>query len=411
LKKKTNQKGGTTMEKIFYILERAYRMTNFPVRYYDDTCKIKFFAGEINPKKDPLETDVKLRERLMEHIQKSETPYLDFEGEISFGGCKGIMDDYVIIGPICRHKIDDKKKWEYAKRHNLPVDTLQMQRGTIDQLCALLSLVYYEITGKKIIEQDILAAEIISDKLPKEHTDQLLSYEINYIEQEMPRLDYAEEQRFMTLIRKGDTAAIRTISEESIHLFDENIVGNLAHTIFKQYEYMACSLIVLASRAAIDGGFDALSSYLLSDLYMQQLEKCTEVSAIMKLMMEVIQEYAERVRVNREEHSQSSYVEQSKRFIMTHLNKPFQVSDIAKEIGIDRAYLSHKFSKLEGMGIQHYTRKKRVEAASNMLKYSNEDILTISNYLCFTSQSYFGKIFKEQTGYTPQQFRNRYQLM
>lgn len=398
------------MNKTFYILERVFRMTNFPVRYYDNTCKVVFFAGVFNPSEDPLEADLKLRDKIINHIRKSETPFLDFEGDVTFGGCKGIMDGFIIVGPVCRHKLNEVKKWEYAKKHNLSIEKLQIQRGTIDQLCSILCLVYNEITGKEIIEQDIISAKMITDTLPLEQPDQLLSYEMDYAEQEKPRFNYSEEQRFMRFVRNGDTDSIRAALGDSIHLFDENMVGNLAHTTFKQYEYMACSLIVLVSRAAIEGGINSLSSYLLADLYMQQLGKCTDVSEMMKLMMKVIQEYTERVRVNREEQSQSGYVEECKRFVMAHLNKPFQVRDISKEIGIDRTYLSKKFSQSEGIGIQQYARKKRVEAASNMLKYSIESILAISNYLCFTSQSYFGKVFKEETGYTPQQFRNKYQL-
>ena len=53
----------------------------------------------------------------------------------------------------------------------------------------------------------------------------------------------------------------------------------------------------------------------------------------------------------------------------------------------------------------HYTRKKRIEAAANMLKYSQESIITIANYLCFPSQSHFTAVFKEFKGITPQKYR------
>jgi transcriptional regulator GlxA family with amidase domain len=64
-----------------------------------------------------------------------------------------------------------------------------------------------------------------------------------------------------------------------------------------------------------------------------------------------------------------------------------------------------------GMGIQQYAMIKRVETAADMLRFSDESILAVSNYLCFSSQSHFGKIFKDQMGVTPQKYRDKYKLI
>ena len=116
--------------------------------------------------------------------------------------------------------------------------------------------------------------------------------------------------------------------------------------------------------------------------------------------------YAERVRQQRREHSSLSYVEACKNFIAAHLNTDFTLDDIAEKIGFNKAYLSRRFKEAEGIGIQQYTRKKRVEAAANMLKFTDESIFTISDYLCFASQSHFGKVFKDHLGMTPQKYRD-----
>jgi len=53
-----------------------------------------------------------------------------------------------------------------------------------------------------------------------------------------------------------------------------------------------------------------------------------------------------------------------------------------------------------------YARKKRIEAAANMLKFSDEKISAIAIYLTFPSQSHFVKVFKELMGKTPKQYRD-----
>jgi AraC-like DNA-binding protein len=52
--------------------------------------------------------------------------------------------------------------------------------------------------------------------------------------------------------------------------------------------------------------------------------------------------------------------------------------------------------------------QKKIEAAANMLLFSDYSSLEISNYLNFSSQSYFIKQFKKQMGVTPKEYRRRF---
>lgn len=51
---------------------------------------------------------------------------------------------------------------------------------------------------------------------------------------------------------------------------------------------------------------------------------------------------------------------------------------------------------------------KRIEAAENMLKYSDYSCLDISEYLCFSSESHFIQVLKKHTGYTPKAYRRNF---
>lgn len=81
------------------------------------------------------------------------------------------------------------------------------------------------------------------------------------------------------------------------------------------------------------------------------------------------------------------------------------VSDIAPCIGISRTYLAHKFKEVEGITVQQYIMRERCEHAANLLKYSDYPISLIAEYFCFSSQSYFGKCFKEVYGVSPKKYR------
>ena len=53
-------------------------------------------------------------------------------------------------------------------------------------------------------------------------------------------------------------------------------------------------------------------------------------------------------------------------------------------------------------------RKEKIRLAENMLRYSDYEVKEIANYLSFCSQSYFGNIFRKQTGMTPARYRKKY---
>ena len=83
------------------------------------------------------------------------------------------------------------------------------------------------------------------------------------------------------------------------------------------------------------------------------------------------------------------------------------MQEIADETGKSRSYLSRKFSKEAGISIQDYILDQRLQAAANMLKFSDFEIADIAEYLCFSSQSYFGDQFKKKNNMTPAEYRKR----
>jgi AraC-like DNA-binding protein len=61
-----------------------------------------------------------------------------------------------------------------------------------------------------------------------------------------------------------------------------------------------------------------------------------------------------------------------------------------------------------GISVSEYIRRKRVEAAENMLRYSDYTLIEISQYLAFSSYSHFAGVFHAYTGLTPKEYRKRF---
>ena len=59
------------------------------------------------------------------------------------------------------------------------------------------------------------------------------------------------------------------------------------------------------------------------------------------------------------------------------------------------SYLGLIFRKSEGMTLHQFIVREKVERGKNLLRYSDYDLHTISQYLGFASQSHFGREFKK----------------
>jgi len=217
---------------------------------------------------------------------------------------------------------------------------------------------------------------------------------------------YEHVRLYLQRIRSGDTEAVLRHREEG----EVSPLALASEVSLKRLEYTVCAAITLATHAAIEGGLDPTSAYALGDLYFQRLERCRGQREMSSLYEEMELVFARQVNLVRQKHSGISYVEKCKLFIDQHLGKPFTLDDIASALNINKSYLSRRFAQEAGVRIMEYARQKRIEAAASMLKYSDDTISAISAYLCFPTQSHFGKLFKDMMGITPLKYRTANQI-
>ena len=92
-------------------------------------------------------------------------------------------------------------------------------------------------------------------------------------------------------------------------------------------------------------------------------------------------------------------------YIYDHLHKRITLTDLADYVKLNPSYLSRLFKQEMGVTLNSYIRAKKIEAAENMLRYSEFTPSDISSILAFPSQSYFSEIFKQETGVSPKEYR------
>ena len=164
----------------------------------------------------------------------------------------------------------------------------------------------------------------------------------------------------------------------------------------------------LASRAAVQGGLDTEDAFALSDAYIQQSELLKDPGQINNLQYAMIRDYTQRVAHVRIGKHPSQLTVQVANYVQKHLSDTITVADIADALYLSRSHLSARFKEETGMTLVEFIQKEKTEEAKHLLRYTNKSLTAISNYLGFSSQSHFSRVFKKYANCTPGDYRVKY---
>ena len=109
-----------------------------------------------------------------------------------------------------------------------------------------------------------------------------------------------------------------------------------------------------------------------------------------------------------EQRSTERIAAQCKDYIGRNIYEKIYLTDIAKSIGVNPNYLSGCFSKAEGITLQEYIQREKIEAACKLLRYSDRKVAEVARFVGFQSQSSFSAVFRKWKLMTPTEYRLRY---
>lgn len=394
------------MQKLIYSLDHIHQITGIPIRCLNESGDITIFSKGYNEYLDPIQ-NTSLKDHLMTLFNHPTASIIKLEDNmIGYATLKDILNYKVILGPVAFRQASNYLILKYSSLYNVKRNDFFIVNRTKEDLISAISILY-TIRFDKVLNKDQLIISKNPQKISPTVDEEYHLYRMANTEEDKLRLGYETELVYLQSIRDGVVLEYPLKNRKKIV---EEQIGKLAKQPIKQYEYTVCTSIALATRAAIEGGVAVSTAYAISDLYLQRLEKCKSIIEMTTLQLEMQNGFARQVRQAKRKHTKSNYVERCNTFISKHLNKNFTIDDIANEIGINKAHLSRVYKKEMGETIMEYTRKMRIEAAQNMLKYSDKSISIIASYLCFPSQSHFGKTFKNITGTTPKTYRDGNQI-
>lgn len=180
-------------------------------------------------------------------------------------------------------------------------------------------------------------------------------------------------------------------------------------------------IIMLTAKADIESkleGFEhGIDAYLEKPFYTDELtlriRKLLEQRALLQqvyLRAAGLQTIASENEVGNENNEmpliEDRFVLKVRQEIENHLSdETYSVEQLAKNIFMSHSQVQRKLHALTGYSPNQYIRKFRVHNAKELLKNTDDTITQIATKCGFNDVSYFGKVFKQECGQTPLEFR------
>ena len=220
----------------------------------------------------------------------------------------------------------------------------------------------------------------------------------------LSHLPYEREMEFYQSIKMGNIKEAKRLFKP----LGAEGMGKLSDDPLRNLKYHLIITIAFITRYCIEGGMEMEAAYNLSDTYIQQIDKCQSQEDINLIHRSAVEDYADRMHVIIKDKLFSKPVAICVDYIYNHLHCKITLKELAEKAGLSESYLSKLFRREMGVTVSQYISQKRIEAAENLLKYSDYSCIEISNYLCFNSESYFIQVFKSYTKMTPKEYRNKF---
>lgn len=392
-------------------------LSSIPARlYYYDQEIASYSAVTFNP--DPISPHIETILNQPHQVNMYATENLMFYGSVKHG------DYTIVIGPVGRITTSDALLTEMLFQINEPRNRASELKDYISAIPSSIEVTSFAqmlcdinsvVNGVDVSIYDIDVFNFQSEGDTKEVFKTLQKSLSNIRDADIFGDDPHWNTYTITGAHEFEKNLLYAISHGQVDLlsdpkyFEQTVsVGKLANNNMRQMKNQEICLAVLASRAAIDGGLNVEQSYTLCNIYIQKIEECDDFSELSNISRQIIIDYASRVHTLLVGEDHSPIIARAIQFIARNINQRIYIEDIAEQLNVNRSYLSIRFKKETGMTLTDYIIQQKIFEAQRLIQNTDRSLLQISNYLDFSSQSYFQTQFKKYTGMTPAQYKKNY---
>ena len=107
---------------------------------------------------------------------------------------------------------------------------------------------------------------------------------------------------------------------------------------------------------------------------------------------------------------EQSYIRPIVEFVAEHYRETISLQELSERFYVNTTMISRDFKLYMGVTMTEYVKLQRLQAAKTMLQNCPQmSVTSIGSQVGFNSATYFERVFKQQCGLTPKEYRRQFQ--
>lgn len=390
---------------LVYLSRQFANMFALPVRLYNNMEKIYFYSP-VNISVDPADLCIN---RIME--RNDEVSYYVYDS-FWYYGIVNYKSYKFVAGPVSEVRVPDNDIKKLGFLLDIDKNDMLLFVSEIKSLFGIhldtmiQSIILYNFSVNRTLydisdiriknsEQNNISSNLKKDEIS---LNSYVEFYYNYAR------SYSIEKDIIKKVMNGDVDGLIDGAKKIPSVSS----GTLSSHLIRHQKNFFIKLETIVARASIEAGLDVDEIFSLEEMYIRKCESLEDIDRIKNLQYHMIIDFADRVnKMNQYNQNNSLLVSQISKYIQNHISESIKTSDIANYLNKSRGRITTEFKNQTGVNLSDFIRIKKIEEAEELLSRTNKSLVFISNYLGFSSQSHFCKVFKDIKGVTPDQYRKK----
>ncbi|OLS35874.1 AraC family transcriptional regulator [Bacillus sp. MRMR6] len=218
---------------------------------------------------------------------------------------------------------------------------------------------------------------------------------------------HKSREDLLQLVRKGEQKSVAQYAHELNEYLRQDtldIMKRIPRNKLRAYKNLLLSHNTLYSYAAGKGGLSSWQCHYFSEKYAIMVENAKSISELEEIHKRMLEEYSDpSIRFIKLE--KATIVEKVEHFITMNFSEDLSIEEMSRKLHVHPSHLMRTFKKEKGMTISHFRNLIRMKEAKELLTNSNLSLIEISYIVGFANQQYFSRVFKEEEGVTPKEYK------